>query len=142
MCNVLFVARFGPVTKNTDESAVLYKDILQLPLETIDGYDGYLQSKNITGVKFFAVWPLDKVALSCFCSSEWPDNFPVPQTWLEFDVGDIQSAAEILKESGCQLLTCMQEEPWEQTVTRFLHPEGIIMAISYTPCLRKALEQE
>lgn len=142
MCNVLFVARFGPVTENTDESTVLYKDILHLPLETIDGYDGYLQSKNIPGVKFFAVWPLDKVALSCFCASEWPDNFPVPQTWLEFDVGDIQSAAEILKESGCQLLTCMQEEPWEQTVTRFLYPEGIIMAISYTPCLRKALEQE
>ncbi|MBJ9258268.1 glyoxalase [Citrobacter amalonaticus] len=140
--NVLFVAGFSPVTKNKDESAALYKDILRLPLETIDGYDGYLQSQNIPGVKYFAVWPLDKVALSCFGSSEWPDKFPVPQAWIEFDVDDIQSASEILKESGCQLLTCMQEEPWEQTVTRFLSPEGIIMAISYTPFLRKVSEQE
>lgn len=140
--NVLFVAGFGPVTTNPEESASLYKDILQLPLETIDGYDGYLHSQNIPGMKYFAVWPLDKVALSCFGSSEWPASLPVPQAWLEFEVDDMQSASEILKESGCKLLTCMQEEPWEQTVTRFLSPEGIIMAISYTPFLRKASERE
>lgn len=140
--NVLFIAGFGPVTTNTEESASLYKDILQLPLETIDGYDGYLHSQNIPGAKYFAVWPLDKVALSCFGTSEWPASLPVPQAWLEFEVDDMQSASEILKESGCKLLTCMQEEPWEQTVTRFLSPEGIIMAISYTPFLRQASERE
>lgn len=139
--NVLFVAGFGPVTTNPEESASLYKDILQLPLETIDGYDGYLHSQNIPGMKYFAVWPLDKVALSCFGSSEWPASLPVPQAWLEFEVDDMQSASDILKESGCKLLTCMQEEPWEQTVTRFLSPEGIIMAISYTPFLRQASER-
>lgn len=97
--------------------------------------------KTSPGAKYFAVWPLDKVALSCFGTSEWPASLPVPQAWLEFEVDDMQSASDILKESGCKLLTCMQEEPWEQTVTRFLSPEGIIMAISYTPFLRQASER-
>ena len=61
---------------------------------------------------------------------------PVPQAWLEVDVADIKSATDILEQAGYRLLVRLQQEPWGQTVTRFLSPEGILTAITDTPFLR------
>ena len=101
---VLFIAGFGPIVTNQKASERLYCDLLQLPLESIDGYDGYLHSGAIKGVKHFALWPLDKAALSCFGRTEWPADLPVPQSWLELDVADIEAATAILEEAGYRLL--------------------------------------
>ena len=54
------------------------------------------------------------------------------------DVEDIESATRLLEESGCTLLTRLRQEPWGQTVTRFLSPEGLLVAIAHTPFLREA----
>jgi len=134
---VLFVAGFGPVVTNQEKSVRLFQDILRLPLVSIKGYDGYLYSADIPGVKHFALWPLDKAALSCFGKSEWPEDLPVPQAWLEIDVADIESATKILEAHGYDLLTCLRKEPWGQIVTRFLSPEGILLAVTHTPFLRE-----
>ena len=139
---VLFIAGFGPVVTNRKQSEHLYKELLQLPLETADDYDGYMHSQNIDGIKYFALWPLDKVALSCFGTPEWPEDLPVPQAWLEFDVADIESATEILKQNGYKILTHIKKEPWGQIVTRFLSPEGLVMAVGHTPLLREETEKK
>ena len=133
---VLFIAGFGPIVTNQKAGEHLYCNLLQLPLEKIDGYEGYLHSGAIKGVKHFALWPLDKAALSCFGRSEWPADLPVPQSWLEMDVEDIEAATVILEKAGYRLLARLQKEPWGQTVTRFLSPEGILMAVTHTPFLR------
>ncbi len=139
---VLFVAGFGPVTQDQKKSGNLYRVALGLPLRHEDGYEGYWHSQCIEGVKHFALWPLDKAALSCFGSPNWPEDVPVPQAWLELDVEDIVSATSILEQGGYKLLTRLKEEPWGQTVTRFLSPEGILMAITHTPFLREAATAE
>ena len=133
---VLFVAGFGPVVAEQSASERLYRDMLALPLRSIEGYGNYWYAQDMEGVKHFALWPLDKAALSCFGKAEWPPHLPVPQAWLEMDVEDIASATRILEENGYTLLTKMKHEPWGQTVTRFLSPEGILMALSHTPSLR------
>ena len=134
--DVLFVAGFGPIVTDQKASERLYLDLLRLPLESIEGYDGYLHTARLDGVKHFALWPLDKAAQSCFGGSEWPKELPVPQSWLEVEVADIEVATAILEKAGQTLLTRLQEEPWGQTVTRFLSPEGILMAVTYTPFLQ------
>jgi len=134
--DVLFIAGFGPIVTAQKASEHLYRDLLHLPLEPIEGYDGYWHTGKVEGVKHFALWPLDKAALSCFGKREWPVELPVPQAWLEVDVADIEAASAILEESGYRLLVRMQQEPWGQTVTRFLSPEGILMAVTHTPFLR------
>jgi len=139
---VLFIAGFGPVVTKQEENESLFKNILRLPLETIDGYGGYLYSQHIQGVKHFALWPLDKAATSCFGTPDWPEDLPVPQAWLEIDVADIDSATLILEENGYTLLTHVREEPWGQTVTRFLSPDGILMAVTHTPFLRETPDVE
>ena len=133
---VLFIAGFGPVVADQAAAERLYCDLLQLPLERIEGYDGYLHSGRIKGVKHFALWPLDKAAQSCFGKSEWPKELPVPQSWLEVDVADIEKATRALEQAGYRLLVRMQQEPWGQTVTRFLGPEGMLLAVTHTPFLR------
>ena len=139
---VLFVAGFGPITVDRDKSDNLYRKVLGLPLLHEDSYEGYWHSQCMEGVKHFALWPLDKAALSCFGKPDWPENLPVPQAWLELDVEDIVAATRILEQGGYALLTRMKEEPWGQTVTRFLSPEGILMALTHTPFLREAASVE
>lgn len=139
---VLFVAGFGPVVADREKSDKLYRKVLALPLRHEDGYEGYWHSQCLEGVKHFALWPLDKAALSCFGEPDWPAHLPVPQAWLELDVEDIASATRILEQNGYALLTRLKEEPWGQTVTRFLSPEGILTAITHTPFLREAASAE
>ena len=139
---VLFVAGFGPVVQDQKAAEHLYRDLLRLPLEPIAGYDGYLHTGMVRGVKHFALWPLDKAALSCFGKTEWPKELPLPQSWLEVDVADIAAATAILEKAGYHLLVRLQEEPWGQTVTRFLSPEGMLMAVTHTPFLREEAPHE
>jgi hypothetical protein len=128
---ILFVAGFGPIIRD-EASRKLYRDTLGLPLRGED----YLNTNEIEGVKEFALWPLSQAAESCFGTTAWPTHLPVPQAWLEFDVEDIQAATQALKDEGYTLLVSARREPWGQTVTRLLSPEGMLVGLSHTPWLR------
>ena len=134
--DVLFVAGFGPIVTDSAASERLYGDVLKLPLIKEADYAGYCHTQAVEGVKHFALWPLDKASLSCFGTERWPDDVPVPQCWMEFDVADIETATRALEVAGYSLLTRARKEPWGQTVTRFLSPEGILTALCHTPHLR------
>jgi catechol 2,3-dioxygenase-like lactoylglutathione lyase family enzyme len=134
---VSFVAGFGPVVSDMRASRAFYADALGLPLQ---GDESYLSAQNIAGVKHFALWPLSGAAESCFGTQTWPAEFPVPQGWIEFDVDDIAAATAELKARGYHLLVAAKEEPWGQTVTRLLGPDGLLVGITYTPDLRNERE--
>jgi catechol 2,3-dioxygenase-like lactoylglutathione lyase family enzyme len=133
---VLFVAGFGPVVSSPKESRAFFKDTLGLPLEPMPGDDSYLHGE-IDGVKHFALWPLSAAAESCFGKEQWPNDVPAPHAWLELDVEDVASATKVLKDRGYKLLVENRVEPWGQTVSRLLSPEGILVGITLTPWLRK-----
>lgn len=98
---------------------------------------GYLHTEALEGAKTFALWPLSLAAHSCFGNDSWPDDVPVPQAWLEFDVDSVEKATAELELQGYRILIKNQKEPWGQTVTRLLSPEGLLVGISLTPSLRK-----
>jgi hypothetical protein len=60
----------------------------------------------------------------------------VPQGWIEFDVDDVAAATAELEAGGYQVLVSNKVEPWGQTVTRLLGPEGLLVGITHTPSLR------
>ena len=133
---VLFVAGFGPVVRGA-ASGAFYRDTLGLPLEVQAGADDtYLHTESLTGVKHFALWPLAEAAKSCFGVPEWPTTIPEPRSWMEFDVADLTAASEALKQKGYTLLVDNRQEPWGQTVTRLISPEGILIGLTITPWLR------
>jgi hypothetical protein len=131
---VQFVAGFGPIVRDRETSRRLHGDVLGIGLDA--EADGYLHTEGLDGANTFALWPLSQAAQSCFGSPEWPAHVPVPQAWLEFDVDDVEAATAELRAKGYTLLVSAQVEPWGQTVTRLLAPEGILVGVTHTPSLR------
>lgn len=137
---VLFMAGFGPITRNSTASQAFYQQTLGLPLKGMPGNESYLslEAGELDGVKHFAVWPLEQAAQSCFASATWPETCPVPQSWIEFEVSSLETARAELTAQGYQLLVDNRQEPWGQTVTRLLSPEGLLVGLTITPWLREA----
>lgn len=131
---VLFVAGFGPVVTDADKARHLYQDALGIAYER-DG--DYLFTHDVPGVKHFALWPLADAARSCFGRADWPADVPVPQAWLEFDVENVEAATKELEAKGYEILVACRTEPWGQTVTRLLGPEGLLVGLTFTPAMRE-----
>lgn len=133
---VLFIAGFGPIDRDIAESRALYEEGLGIAFKEEAG--GYLYTGALQGAKHFAIWPLAQAARSCFGSDAWPADIPVPQAWLEFEVEDVERATADLEGRGYRMLIRNRMEPWGQTVSRFLSPEGLLVAVTFTPALRGA----
>ena len=131
---VLFVAGFGPVVDDAAESRKLYVQALGIGFKEETG--GYLHTEKLEGANTFALWPLSQAAFSCFGTEAWPADIPPPQAWLEFDVRDVEQATAALERKGYRMLLKNKTEPWGQTVSRFLSPEGLLLGISFTPIFR------
>ena len=137
--NIEFLSTIAVVSADPPASRRLYVDTLGLPLEA--GADGeYFHSERVAGVKHFGVWPLHQAAQACFDTPDWPEDRPVPQISVEFDVADAQAvraAADELVEAGYEILHPVREEPWGQTVVRLQSLEGSIVGVSYAPVLHQ-----
>ncbi len=134
--DIVFVAGFAPIATDPSASHAFYRDLLGLPLETVNG--DYLAVDGFDGVKHLGVWPLADAAQSCFGLPQWPDDTPVPQATIEFEVADadaVQAAAEELEAAGHLLIHGSRTEPWGQTLARLLGPEGLLVGLSFTPWL-------
>jgi hypothetical protein len=132
---VLFIAGFGPIDPNVTESRELYGTSLGIPFKEDAG--GYLYTGALQGAKHFALWPLSQAAQSCFGNDSWPGNIPVPQAWLEFEVEDVEKATADLEARGYRMLIRNKKEPWGQTVSRFISPEGLLVGVTFTPAFRE-----
>jgi hypothetical protein len=132
--DILFIAGFGPIVRDSAESRELYGDVMGIPFKEETG--GYLHTEALGGAKTFALWPLSQAAQSCFGKDSWPDDVPVPQAWLEFDVGSVEQATAALVTKGYKMLVQNKKEPCGQVVSRFLSPEGLLVGITFTPMMR------
>jgi catechol 2,3-dioxygenase-like lactoylglutathione lyase family enzyme len=132
--DVQFVASVAVIAPDPPTSRKLFVDTLGLPLRRTSGE--YWSSEEIGGSRHFGVWPLSHAAEACFGTTEWPDDVPIPQMSIEFEVATVDAvapAAAELRAAGYSLLHAARTEPWGQTVTRILSPEGAIVGISYAP---------
>ena len=129
--DVQFVASVAPIVRDADAARAFYRDALGL---TFEGGDGdYVFTHKLEGTKHLGLWPLAEAANSCFGTSEWPTEVPVPQASIEFEVADVAAAAEELKAKDYRLIHDARTEPWGQVTARLLSPEGLLIAVCYTP---------
>lgn len=131
---VLFIAGFGPITREETASRNLYSRTLGIGFKEEEG--GYLHTEALKGANHFALWPLSQAAQSCFDKDSWPDGIPAPQAWLEFDVENVETATAELESRGYRMLVKNRKEPWGQIVSRFLAPEGLLVGVTFTPWMR------
>ena len=135
---VSFVAGFGPIVRDLEASLGFWRDGVGIELaEIAPGYHG---TDDLEGVKAFALWPLSQAAESTFGTEAWPAELPAPQAWLELDVESVEAvsaAVEELASAGHRVLRGATLEPWGQTTSRVLSPEGLLIGVTYTPWMHK-----
>ena len=129
---IQFIASMAAIAADPEASRALYVDALGLPLDHAEG-DDYYHSENIAGSRHFGVWPLAQAAQACFGTPDWPEEHRVPQASIEFEVADVASAAAELTAKGYRLIHEARTEPWSQITARLLSPEGLLVAVCYTP---------
>jgi hypothetical protein len=88
---------------------------------------------ELEGVKHFGLWPLSEAAYASFGTTEWPGAIPVRQASIEFEVADLAAAAADLIAKGYRLIHNARTEPWGQVTARLLSPEGLLVAVCYSP---------
>ena len=131
----LFIAGFGPIVVEAQASRELYSRAFGIPFKEEKG--GYLHTESLKGANTFALWPLSQAAQSCFGTDSWPRDVPIPQAWIEFDVENVEAATAELESRGYRMLVRNRNEPWGQTVSRFIGPEGLLVGITFTPSMRE-----
>ncbi len=62
---------------------------------------------------------------------------PVPTDSVEFEVEDVSAAAEELEAKGYTLVHGAKTEPWTQVTARLMSPDGVLVAVCYTPWFHK-----
>jgi catechol 2,3-dioxygenase-like lactoylglutathione lyase family enzyme len=130
--DVQFVAGFGPIVRDSAESRRFYEQSLGIALN--EPTPGYLDTHSLPGVKVFALWRLTDAAQQTFGTPDWPDDLPVPQSWLEFELSSpaaVEDGEAELSRAGYDILVPTHVEPWGQTTTRLLSPEGMLVGLSY-----------
>ncbi len=136
---VAFVAGFGPIVRDVAKSRAFWGESLGVTLE--EAAPQYFTNDDLDGVKAFALWPLTQAAQSTFGTDAWPDDIPGPQAWLELDVESPAAVAQAVAEleaAGHQVLRGAHEEPWGQTTSRVLSPEGLLIGVTYTPWMHES----
>ena len=131
---VSFVAGFGPITREADAAHAFWRDGLGIAFE--EAAPGYFTNDDLDGVKAFAMWPLTQAAEATFGTTEWPADVPAPQAWIELDVESAEAVGAAVAEmqaGGHRLLREAHDEPWGQTTSRLLSPEGLLVGITFTP---------
>ena len=134
--DVQFVASVAPIVRDSQATRSFYRDALGLSFEGEDG--DYMFTQELEGTKHFGLWPLSEAANACFGTTEWPADIAVPQASIEFEVADVAAAAAELTEKGYRLIHEARTEPWSQITARLLSPEGLLVAVCYTPSFHDA----
>ena len=129
--DVLFVASVSPIVRDAEAARAFYGGALGVSFEGGEG--DYVFTERLAGVRHFGLWPLAEAARACFGRDEWPDDVPVPQASVEFEVADVAAAAEELQRAGHRLLHGARTEPWTQVTARLLSAEGLLVAVCWTP---------
>lgn len=135
---VSFVAGFGPIVPDPATSKGFWGSALGIDLDEL-GPD-YWVSDKLEGVKHFGMWPLGQAAQATFGADAWPSDVPAPQAWIELDVDspdDVAPAVAELGGAGYRVLRDAHEEPWGQTTSRLLSPEGLLVGITFTPWMHQ-----
>jgi catechol 2,3-dioxygenase-like lactoylglutathione lyase family enzyme len=130
-----FITSIAVITADPPGSRKLFVEALGLPLE---GTGDYLYSEQIEGSKHFGLWPLREAAQACFGTDDWPPELTIPQVSIEFEVASpeaVREAAAELEAIGYEQLHPPREEPWGQSIARWLSSDGSILGISYAPSL-------
>ena len=116
------MASIGEIVDDMAAAVAFYRDVLGLEVEWNEG-TGYATAK-VAGAMHFGIW-----------SREAASRIPLGFT-VEFEVDEVQAAADTLESKGWKVLQAPRTEDWGQTTSRFLSPSGALCGVAETPWAR------
>jgi catechol 2,3-dioxygenase-like lactoylglutathione lyase family enzyme len=134
--DVQFMTSVAPIVRDVEAARSFYQGALGLSFEGGEG--DYVFTQKLEGAKHFGLWPLSEAAEACFGKKEWPTDVSVPQASVEFEVADVEAAATELEGKGYRLIHHAKTEPWGQVTARLLSPEGLLVAVCYSPAFHES----
>jgi len=134
---VLFCAGVSPIVSDRDASLAFYEQTLGISFDRDDNSE-YVSTGDLDGLKHMGLWKLSDAAEACFGRKEWPSDVPVPQATVEFDVDDVDAAAQELRAAGYALVHDPVTMPWGQRIVHVMSPERLLVGLTCTPALRES----
>ncbi|WP_375390145.1 glyoxalase [uncultured Amnibacterium sp.] len=131
---IRFIAGFGPITTTGDEGLAFWSGAFGLRFDEMA--PDYYHAHGLPGANVFGLWPLGQAAEATFGTATWPEDRPVPQSWLEFEMASPEAVADGERElvaGGHEMLVGAHAEPWGQWTARLQSPEGMLVGLSYMP---------
>ena len=128
------MASIGEIVDDMAAAVAFYRDVLGLEVEWIEG-TGYAMAK-VPGVVHFGIWSRESAAEATLGDKEAASRIPLGFT-VEFEVDEVQAAADTLESKGWKVLQAPRTEDWGQTTSRFLSPSGALCGVAETPWARE-----
>ena len=128
------MASIGEIVDDMAAAVAFYRDVLGLEVEWNEG-TGYATAK-VAGVVHFGIWSREAAAEATLGDKEAASRIPLGFT-VEFEVDEVQAAADTLESKGWKVLQAPRTEDWGQTTSRFLSPSGALCGVAETPWARE-----
>ena len=128
------VASIGEIVDDMAAAVAFYRDVLGLEVEWNEG-TGYATAK-VAGAMHFGIWSRESAAEATLGDKEAASRIPLGFT-VEFEVDEVQAAADTLESKGWKVLQAPRTEDWGQTTSRFLSPSGALCGVAETPWARE-----
>ena len=127
------MASIGEIVDDMAAAVAFYRDVLGLEVEWNEG-TGYTTAK-VAGAMHFGIWSREAAAEATLGDKEAASRIPLGFT-VEFEVDEVQAAADTLESKGWKVLQAPRTEDWGQTTSRFLSPSGALCGVAETPWAR------
>ena len=124
------MASIGEIVDDMAAAVAFYRDVLGLEVEWNEG-TGYATAK-VAGAMHFGIWSREAAAEATLGDKEAASRIPLGFT-VEFEVDEVQAAADTLESKGWKVLQAPRTEDWGQTTSRFLSPSGALCGVAETP---------
>ena len=128
------IASIGEVVDDLDAAVGFYRDALGLTVEYESG-SKYAEIK-MPGTLHYAIWDRAAAAEATFGDAGEASKVPLGFT-VEFEVDDVDEAAQAITSSGWHLAQPPKTEEWGQKTSRFLSPGGSLAGVVETPWARE-----
>jgi catechol 2,3-dioxygenase-like lactoylglutathione lyase family enzyme len=128
------LAGLAEIVDDFSAALAFYRDTLGLEIKQQMGDDYALVS--VPGVFHFGIWNRAHAAEAVFGSRDAADRIPLGFT-IEFEVDDVDRAAQQLAARGVQLTQQPKTEPWGQRSCRLIALGGGLLGFAETPWARQ-----
>ena len=128
------MASIGEIVDDMETAVAFYRDVRGLEVEWNEG-TGYATAK-VAGAMHFGIWSRESAAEATLGDKEAASRIPLGFT-VEFEVDEVQAAADTLESKGWKVLQAPRTEDWGQTTSRFLSPSGALCGVAETPWARE-----